>query len=148
MHRAELLVPGHQLDPPGPGLHEEDEVADDVEEMRGAEHPSGEGLLARQGLLAERRRNLGGRDGARLLPLPVVLVARAHTPEHRLQPRGADHELVVVEEPLDALVLVDPIALVRVAEELRDRLFDRIGHTRADRKSTRLNSSHVAISYA
>src|SRR5205814_9747682 len=33
--------------------------------------------------------------------------------------------------------------------ELRDELFERIaGHLRQDRKSTRLNSSHLGISYA
>src|SRR5690349_23006260 len=55
---------------------------------------------------------------------------------HRKQGR---HDLDPVPEIADAQVLVERVLVIVV---VRDRDFDR------DRKSTRLNSSHVEISYA
>jgi hypothetical protein len=48
MHGPELLVAGHDLDCLPLGLGEKREVADDVEQVCGAEHPGDEGLLARR----------------------------------------------------------------------------------------------------
>ena len=127
LYRSVLLVTADDLDRPPFHRHVQCEVPDDVQQMRGSQHPGDEDLLARQ--LVDRLAQFGSHrfsgDGLGLLPLCEVLALRGEGSDHRLVEVGRDHELVRVEEALVALVVVDARALVRVALQLVDCLHGR-----------------------
>src|SRR5256885_2391040 len=60
--------------------------------------------------------------------------------------RSIERHLVAAELGRD--LLIDVVAEGRVVELRLDRVVDRVVPALADRKSTRLNSSHLVISYA
>src|SRR5690625_5793299 len=58
----------------------------------------------------------------------------------------ADRDLLCLDGAL--LVPIEVIETILTFDDRFEELVDIVGGTRGDRKSTRLNSSHVAISYA
>src|SRR5690625_6068756 len=92
-----------------------------------------------------------------MLALDPAIVAEEHreVPSSKLRALLASLEEVVADQHRVIVFSQFTSHLARIAEELRERGIQHSyldGTTRerrgADRKSTRLNSSHVAISYA
>ena len=129
LHRAVLLIAADDLDRAPLDRHEQREVPDDVEQVRGAQHAGDQHLLARQlaRSLPELGRDVIPRDRSRVLPLSEVVALRRERPHPRLVEVGGDDELVGVEEALVALVVVHMrAALVGVALQLVDGLDARV----------------------
>src|SRR5689334_18594766 len=114
MDSAVLLVARNDLDRLAFAVIEDDEIADDVDERCGPQHPGHQELLAVQRVDSKGLRNVCAGERAGVLPLEVMLVARGDAGDSRLVEESRDEQLVVVEEALDALVLFlfEPVTLV------------------------------------
>src|SRR5690625_122005 len=107
-----------------------------------------------EGLAAHRPPGIGPRPGAAELATEVG-PAQAVEPAVEVGDLGVEHTGRAVVVGLPVLDVDRPVDDVDVAPDdhlplPRDRLLRQLGEARRDldRKSTRLNSSHVAISYA
>ena len=125
LHRPELLVTGHHLDPPRPRLREKSEVADQVQEMLFSEHSCHQSLLTRQPLHPQLLCHLGLRDGTGVLPFQIVLRQGPHGPDSGFLPKSGHHKLIVVKEAFRPFVPLHPVPLVGIREELFHRRLHR-----------------------
>ena len=129
VHGAELLIPACHLDGLPTGLHEQGEVAHDVQQVRLVEHARHHPLLLGQCGNPQAGGNIFFARRGRGLPAGKVLEQAADRAHARLVEAGRDQQLVGEEQRLVALVvfhLVVGVPLVAVAAQLVDSITQRL----------------------
>ena len=134
VHRPKLLIAARQLDGLAVDLHEQREVANDVQQIGFVEHSGHQALLLRQVGNVQRRRHVLFTRWGDSFPAGKVLEQAANRANAGLVEAGAYQQLAGGKQRLIALVvlhLLVGVALVAVAAQLVDGLGQRLGNRRA-----------------